>query len=56
MYLDIGHAFWLGWDDNRKKADKVYAKIIISDTFYCIKPLSESDGTSDTSAVRYDGY
>ncbi|KAL6600980.1 1, 4-beta cellobiohydrolase [Neocallimastix sp. 'constans'] len=55
MYLDIGHAFWLGWDDNRKKADKVYAKIIISDTFYCIKPLSESDGTSDTSASR-NGY
>ncbi|KAG4105810.1 cellulase [Neocallimastix lanati (nom. inval.)] len=25
------------------------------DAFYWIKPLSESDGTSDTTAVRYDG-
>jgi len=30
MYLDIGHAFWLGWDDNREKAGKVYAKVIQS--------------------------
>jgi len=30
MYLDIGHAFWLGWDDNREKAAKVYAKVIES--------------------------
>jgi len=30
MYLDIGHAFWLGWDDNREKAGKVYAKVISS--------------------------
>jgi len=157
MYLDIGHAFWLGWDDNREKAGKVYAKVISSgspgkvrgftdnvanytpwedptlsrgpetewnpcpdekryleamhkdfksagiesvyfvcdtsrngkkvdrkhpgewcnqtgvgvgarpqaspvsgmdylDAFYWIKPLGESDGTSDESAVRYDGY
>nr|AEX92717.1 putative cellulase [Neocallimastix patriciarum] len=157
MYLDIGHAFWLGWDDNREKAGKVYSKVISSgspgqvrgftdnvanytpwedptlsrgpdtewnpcpdekryleamhkdfksagiksvyfvcdtsrnghktdrkhpgewcnqtgvgvgarpqaspissmdylDAFYWIKPLGESDGTSDTSAVRYDGY
>jgi len=157
MYLDIGHAFWLGWDDNREKAGKVYAKVISSgspgkvrgftdnvanytpwedptlsrgpetewnpcpdekryleamhkdfksagiksvyfvcdtsrngkkvdrkhpgewcnqtgvgvgarpqaspissmdylDAFYWIKPLGESDGTSDTSAARYDGY
>ena len=26
------------------------------DAFYWVKPLGESDGTSDTSAVRYDGY
>jgi cellulose 1,4-beta-cellobiosidase len=157
MYLDIGHAFWLGWDDNREKATKVYSKVIDSgspgkvrgfvdnvanytpwedptlsrgpdtewnpcpdekryleamykdftaagiksvyfvsdssrnghktdrkhpgewcnqtgvgigarpqanpisgmsylDAFYWIKPLGESDGTSDTSAARYDGY
>nr|AAL01212.1 cellobiohydrolase II-like cellulase CelI [Orpinomyces sp. PC-2] len=158
MYLDIGHAFWLGWDDNREKAGKVYSKVISSgkpgkvrgftdnvanytpwedptlsrgpetewnpcpdekrylqelmhkdfkaagiesvyfvcdtsrnghkvdrkhpgewcnqtgvgvgarpqaspvsgmdylDAFYWIKPLGESDGTSDTSAARYDGY
>ncbi|KAG4108182.1 glycoside hydrolase family 6 protein [Neocallimastix lanati (nom. inval.)] len=157
MYLDIGHAFWLGWDDNREKAGKVYAKVISSgapgkvrgftdnvsnytpwedptlsrgpetewnpcpdekryleamhkdfkaagiesvyfvcdtsrngkkvdrkhpgewcnqtgvgvgarpqaspvsgmdylDAFYWIKPLGESDGTSDESAVRFDGY
>nr|AEX92714.1 putative cellulase [Neocallimastix patriciarum] len=157
MYLDIGHAFWLGWDDNREKAGKVYAKVISSgspgkvrgftdnvsnytpwedptlsrgpetewnpcpdekryleamhkdfkaagiqsvyfvcdtsrngkkvdrkhpgewcnqtgvgvgarpkaspvsgmdylDAFYWIKPLGESDGTSDENAVRYDGY
>nr|AAL01211.1 cellobiohydrolase II-like cellulase CelH [Orpinomyces sp. PC-2] len=157
MYLDIGHAFWLGWDDNREKAAKVYSKVISSgspgkvrgftdnvanytpwedptlsrgpdtewnpcpdekryleamhkdfkaagissvyfvsdtsrnghktdrkhpgewcnqtgvgigarpqanpissmdylDAFYWIKPLGESDGTSDTSAARYDGY
>jgi len=30
MYLDIGHAFWLGWDDNREKAAKVYSKVIKS--------------------------
>ncbi|OUM68453.1 family 6 glycoside hydrolase, partial [Piromyces sp. E2] len=30
MYLDIGHAFWLGWDDNRLKAGKVYSKVIQS--------------------------
>ncbi|ORX77523.1 putative cellulase [Anaeromyces robustus] len=30
MYLDIGHAFWLGWDDNREKATKVYKKVIDS--------------------------
>eukprot|EP00833_Pecoramyces_ruminatium_P000903 jgi/Orpsp1_1/1174935/evm.model.c7180000052010.1 len=30
MYLDIGHAFWLGWDDNREKAAKVYKKVIQS--------------------------
>ncbi|ORX77524.1 putative cellulase [Anaeromyces robustus] len=30
MYLDIGHAFWLGWDDNREKAAKVYKKVIDS--------------------------
>ena len=30
MYLDIGHAFWLGWDDNREKAGKVYSKVIKS--------------------------
>ena len=30
MYLDIGHAFWLGWDDNRQKAGKVYSKVIQS--------------------------
>jgi cellulose 1,4-beta-cellobiosidase len=30
MYLDIGHAFWLGWDDNREKAGKVYSKVISS--------------------------
>jgi len=30
MYLDIGHAFWLGWDDNREKAAKVYSKVISS--------------------------
>jgi len=30
MYLDIGHAFWLGWDDNRKKAGEVYSKVIKS--------------------------
>eukprot|EP00833_Pecoramyces_ruminatium_P003856 jgi/Orpsp1_1/1177888/evm.model.c7180000063223.1 len=30
MYLDIGHAFWLGWDDNREKAGKVYSKVIQS--------------------------
>ncbi|ORX58527.1 exoglucanase Cel6A [Piromyces finnis] len=30
MYLDIGHAFWLGWDDNREKAGKVYSKAIAS--------------------------
>jgi len=30
MYLDIGHAFWLGWDDNREKAAKVYSKVINS--------------------------
>ncbi|KAG4091709.1 glycoside hydrolase family 6 protein [Neocallimastix lanati (nom. inval.)] len=157
MYLDIGHAFWLGWDDNRQKAGKVYSKVIQSgapgkvrgftdnvanytpwedptlsrgpetewnpcpdekryleaihkdftaagipsvyfvcdtsrngkkvdrkhpgewcnqigvgigarpqaspisgmpylDAFYWIKPLGESDGTSDTSAARFDGY
>jgi cellulose 1,4-beta-cellobiosidase len=157
MYLDIGHAFWLGWDDNREKAAKLYKKVIdsaspgkvrgfvdnvanytpwedptlsrgpdtdwnpcpdekryleavkkdftsagiksvyfVSDTsrnghktdrkhpgewcnqtgvgvgarpqaspvsgmdyldaFYWIKPLGESDGTSDESAVRFDGY
>ncbi|ORX48384.1 putative cellulase [Piromyces finnis] len=157
MYLDIGHAFWLGWDDNREKAGKVYAKVISSgspgqvrgfasnvanytpwedptlsrgpdtewnpcpdekryieamykdfksagiksvyfiddtsrnghktdrthpgewcnqtgvgigarpqanpisgmdylDAFYWVKPLGESDGTSDTSAKRFDGY
>ncbi|OUM62460.1 glycoside hydrolase family 6 protein [Piromyces sp. E2] len=157
MYLDIGHAFWLGWDDNREKAAKVYQKVIQSgspgnvrgfasnvanytpwedptlsrgpetewnpcpdekryleamyktfsgagiksvyfiddtsrngkktdrthpgewcnqtgagigarpqanpvsgmnylDAFYWVKPIGESDGTSDTSAVRYDGY
>jgi len=157
MYLDIGHAFWLGWDDNREKAGKVYSKVISSgspgkvrgftdnvsnytpwedptlsrgpdtewnpcpdekryleamykdftaagiksvyfvsdtsrnghktdrkhpgewcnqtgvgigarpqaspvsgmeylDAFYWIKPLGESDGTSDESAVRFDGY
>jgi cellulose 1,4-beta-cellobiosidase len=157
MYLDIGHAFWLGWDDNREKAAKVYSKVISSgspgkvrgftdnvanytpwedptlsrgpdtewnpcpdekryleamhkdfkaagiksvyfvcdtsrnghktdrkhpgewcnqtgvgvgarpqaspisgmeylDAFYWIKPLGESDGTSDENAVRYDGY
>ncbi|KAL6601010.1 glycoside hydrolase family 6 protein, partial [Neocallimastix sp. 'constans'] len=157
MYLDIGHAFWLGWDDNREKAGKVYSKVISSgapgkvrgftdnvanytpwedptlsrgpetewnpcpdekryleamhkdfksagiesvyfvcdtsrngkkvdrkhpgewcnqtgvgvgarpqaspvsgmdylDAFYWIKPLGESDGTSDESAARYDGY
>jgi len=158
MYLDIGHAFWLGWDDNREKAAKVYSKVIQSanspngvrgfvsnvanytpwedpslsrgpdtewnpcpdekryieamhkdfkaagiknvyfvddtsrnghktdrkhpgewcnqtgvgigarpqanpissmdylDAFYWVKPLGESDGTSDTSAERYDGY
>ncbi|OUM68432.1 glycoside hydrolase family 6 protein [Piromyces sp. E2] len=157
MYLDIGHAFWLGWDDNREKAAKVYSKVIQSgspgnvrgfasnvanytpwedptlsrgpetewnpcpdekryieamyktfqsagiksvyfiddtsrnghktdrkhpgewcnqtgvgigarpqanpisgmdylDAFYWVKPLGESDGTSDTTAVRYDGY
>jgi len=26
------------------------------DAFYWIKPLGESDGTSDESAERYDGY
>ena len=157
LYLDIGHAFWLGWDDNREKAAKVYAKVIQSgapakvrgfvdnvanytpwedptlsrgpdtewnpcpdekryleamhkdftsagiqsvyffsdtsrngkktdrkhpgewcnqtgcgigarpkaspisgmeylDAFYWVKPIGESDGTSDTSAKRYDGY
>ena len=157
MYLDIGHAFWLGWDENREKATKVYADVIKSgspgnvrgfvsnvanytpwedptlsrgpetewnscpdekryieamhknftaagiknayfvddtsrnghktdrehpgewcnqtgvgvgarpqaspvsgmdylDAFYWIKPLGESDGTSDESAVRFDGY
>jgi len=157
MYLDIGHAFWLGWDDNREKAAKVYSKVISSgspgnvrgftdnvanytpwedptlsrgpdtewnpcpdekryleamykdftsagiqsvyffsdtsrngkktdrkhpgewcnqtgcgigarpqaspisgmeylDAFYWVKPIGESDGTSDTSAKRYDGY
>jgi len=30
MYLDIGHAFWLGWDDNREKAGTVYKKVIQS--------------------------
>jgi len=30
MYLDIGHAFWLGWDDNREGAAKVYSKVIKS--------------------------
>ncbi|OUM61927.1 glycoside hydrolase family 6 protein [Piromyces sp. E2] len=30
MYLDIGHAFWLGWDDNRLGAAKVYSKVIQS--------------------------
>ncbi len=30
MYLDIGHAFWLGWDDNRAGAAKVYSKVISS--------------------------
>ncbi|ORY62785.1 putative cellulase [Neocallimastix californiae] len=30
MYLDIGHAFWLGWDDNREKASKVYSEVIAS--------------------------
>jgi len=30
MYLDIGHAFWLGWDDNREGAAKVYSKVIDS--------------------------
>ena len=30
LYLDIGHAFWLGWDDNRAGAGKVYSKIISS--------------------------
>eukprot|EP00833_Pecoramyces_ruminatium_P003449 jgi/Orpsp1_1/1177481/evm.model.c7180000061604.1 len=30
MYLDIGHAFWLGWDDNREKAGQVYKKVIQS--------------------------
>jgi len=30
MYLDIGHAFWLGWDDNRQGAAKVYSKVIKS--------------------------
>jgi len=30
MYLDIGHAFWLGWDDNREGAGKVYSKVISS--------------------------
>ena len=157
MYLDIGHAFWLGWDDNREKAAKVYSEVIASgapgevrgfadnvanytpwedpelsrgpdtewnpcpdekryleaisqdfksagiksvyfvsdtsrngkktdrthpgewcnqtgagvgarpqaspisgmeylDAFYWVKPLGESDGTSDESAARYDGY
>ena len=157
LYLDIGHAFWLGWDDNREKAAKVYSKVIQSgspakvrgfvdnvanytpwedptlsrgpdtewnpcpdekryleamhkdfkaagiqsvyffsdssrngkktdrkhpgewcnqtgcgvgarpkaspisgmeylDAFYWVKPIGESDGTSDTSAKRYDGY
>eukprot|EP00833_Pecoramyces_ruminatium_P004642 jgi/Orpsp1_1/1178674/evm.model.c7180000066294.1 len=30
MYLDIGHAFWLGWDDYREEAAKIYAKVIQS--------------------------
>jgi len=30
MYLDIGHALWLGWDDNRQGAAKVYSKVIKS--------------------------
>jgi len=30
MYLDIGHAFWLGWDDKRASAAKIYSKVINS--------------------------
>jgi len=30
MYLDIGHAFWLGWDENRQKAGQVYSQVISS--------------------------
>jgi len=28
MYLDIGHAFWLGWDDTREKAAMIYSMVI----------------------------
>jgi len=30
MYLDIGHAYWLGWDDTREIAAKLYANVINS--------------------------
>jgi len=30
MYLDIGHAFWLGWDDYRMDAVSLYSKVINS--------------------------
>ncbi|ORX83260.1 glycosyl hydrolase family 6 exoglucanase [Anaeromyces robustus] len=30
LYLDVGHAFWLGWDDLREETAKLYAKVIQS--------------------------
>jgi len=30
LYLDIGYAFWLGWDDNRLKAAELYSNVIDS--------------------------
>jgi cellulose 1,4-beta-cellobiosidase len=29
VYLDAGHAGWLGWDDNREKIAKVYKKVLV---------------------------
>jgi len=30
MYIDVGHAFWLGWDDYREKAVKMFYYVIKS--------------------------
>ena len=28
IYMDIGHAGWLGWDSNRKRAAELYAEVL----------------------------